>query len=89
MVDEERVTRLADAVLRDVGRLKGLAQVKDLVHQADQLDAVKYRFVTAIEGCVSIAHHLVASEGWAAPDSNSAAIRELAENTRTRREWRP
>jgi uncharacterized protein YutE (UPF0331/DUF86 family) len=80
VVDEERVTRLADAVLRDVGRLTALAQVEDLLHQPDQLDAVKYRFVTAIEGCVSIAHHVVASEGWAAPDSNSAAVTGLAEH---------
>jgi uncharacterized protein YutE (UPF0331/DUF86 family) len=79
VVDEERVSRLADAVLRDVARLEALAQVDNLLEHPDQLDAVKYRFVTAIEGCLGIAHHVVASEGWAAPDSNAAAVRLLAE----------
>lgn len=80
MVDEERVTRLANGVLSDVARLSALAATDDLIHKPDQLDAVKYRFVTAIEGCVSIAHHVTASEGWTAPDTNAAAMRGLADH---------
>ena len=59
MVDEERVTRLASEVVRDVTRLRHLGKTERLVSQVDQLDAVKYRFLTAIEGCIGIAHHLV------------------------------
>jgi uncharacterized protein YutE (UPF0331/DUF86 family) len=77
VVDEERVTRLAGEALADVARLRQLAATPDLVHQPDQLDAVKYRFVTAIERCVGIAHHVIASEGWSAPETNSEAMREL------------
>ncbi|MGH3680445.1 MAG: type VII toxin-antitoxin system HepT family RNase toxin [Natronosporangium sp.] len=80
MVDEERLTRLASGVLADLARLRALATTADLVGQPDQLDAVKYRFVTAIEGCIGIAHHITASEGWAAPDSNAAAVRGMAEH---------
>lgn len=36
--------------------------------------------MTAIEGCLGIAHHITASEGWAAPDSNAAAVRGLADH---------
>ena len=79
MVDEERVTRLASDVVRDVTRLRHLGKTEHLVSQVDQLDAVKYRFLTAIEGCIGIAHHLTASEGWAAPDSNADAMRGLGE----------
>ena len=63
----------------DLVRLRELAQRKDLVHQREPLDATKYRFITAIEGCVSIAHHIVASEGWAAPETNAAAMGVLGE----------
>jgi uncharacterized protein YutE (UPF0331/DUF86 family) len=77
VVDEERVTRLASDVRRDVARLRELRNTEHLVVQADQLDAVKYRFLTAIEGCISIAHHITAAEGWAAPDSNADALRSL------------
>ncbi|HUH70103.1 MAG TPA: DUF86 domain-containing protein [Mycobacterium sp.] len=77
MVDEERVTRLASDVRRDVARLRHLEKAERLVAQVDLLDAVKYRFLTAIEGCISIAHHITASKGWEAPDSNADALRSL------------
>jgi uncharacterized protein YutE (UPF0331/DUF86 family) len=51
-----------------------------LVMHVDRLDAVKYRFLTAIEGCTSIAHHVTASEGWDAPDSNADAMRSLGKH---------
>lgn len=79
MVDEERVTRLASGVLGDVARLRRLAEA-DLADDVDQLDAVKYRFVTAIEGCVGVAHHIIAAEGWGAPDSNADAFGGLGDN---------
>ncbi len=78
MVDEEPVTRLGSDVLRDVARLRELGQTR-LLTQADQLDAVRYRFLTAIEGCIGIAHHVTAS-GWEAPDSNADAMRSLAKH---------
>ncbi|NED99769.1 DUF86 domain-containing protein [Phytoactinopolyspora halotolerans] len=80
MVDEERVIRLAGEITRDVARLRGLSHAGELTQLPDQLDAVKYRFITAIEGCTSIAHHILASEGWAAPETNAAAMRGLAEH---------
>lgn len=41
------------------------------------LDAIKYRFITLIEGAARIAHHITVSEGWGAPDSNAAAFVQL------------
>jgi uncharacterized protein YutE (UPF0331/DUF86 family) len=80
VVDEERVTRLASDVRRDVARLRELEQTERLVVHTDRLDAAKYRFLTAIEGCISIAHHVTASEGWEAPDSNADAMRSLGKH---------
>jgi uncharacterized protein YutE (UPF0331/DUF86 family) len=80
VVDEERVTRLASDVRRDLARLRHLARTEQLVTQVDQLDAVKYRFLAAIEGCIAIAHHITASEGWEAPDSNADAMRSLGKH---------
>ena len=81
MVDEERVTRLLARVHQDLLVLAEEAAHPEAV-AADRLrlDAVKYRFVTAIEGCARVAHHLAASEGWTAPDSNAAALRSLGEH---------
>ena len=61
MVDEGRVAR----VLRDVSeRVDRLAAEHD--HAATRrseplwLDGIKYLFVTAIEGCIDVAHHILA-----------------------------
>ena len=45
-----------------------------------RLAAIKYGFVTAIEGCTRVAQHIGASEGWRAPDSNADALAVLAEH---------
>ena len=81
MVDEERVIRLLSRVRADVTVLSGLAaELRSGQLEPASLDAVKYRFITAIEGCARIAHHVVAAEGWAAPESNADALRELGEH---------
>lgn len=75
MVDSGRVARL----LRDVeGRIARLdsARLECAEHEGDLmwLDAIKYLFVTAIEGCTDVAHHVAASERWEAPDTNAQSF---------------
>jgi uncharacterized protein YutE (UPF0331/DUF86 family) len=80
MVDEPRVRRLLQRVGDDLALLTERARVdrEELASDVDRLAAVKYFFVTAIEGCVDVAHHLCASESWAPPASNADAFRVLA-----------
>lgn len=81
MVDEERVSRLISRVRDDIAALRATKQAhaaSDLTKDSTALDALKYRFVTAIEGCVRVAQHLLASEGWAVPETNADAFRQLA-----------
>ncbi len=81
MVDETRVARLLRGVEERLGRLDEART--DLGGQAGTpflLDAVKYLFVTTIEGCVDVAHHIAASEQWGAPDTNAAAFALLADH---------
>lgn len=77
MVDSERVLRLLGGVLADVAELERTRGRPDLAADADILAAVKYRFITALEGVARVAHHIVVSEGWAAPETNADAIRAL------------
>lgn len=79
MVDERRVRRLLQRVSADLAYLarKVGADRELLVADEDQLLALKYVFVTAIEGCVNVAQHLCASEGWGPPASNPDALRVL------------
>lgn len=75
MVDEGRVARLLRGVDERIGRLAE-EQPNAVDRRTDDLwmDAIKYLFVTAIEGCIDVAHHVLASERWAAPDTNAGAF---------------
>ncbi|HET6305195.1 MAG TPA: hypothetical protein VFG80_10500 [Myxococcota bacterium] len=65
MVDERRLRRLLQRIADDLAWLAGsrAGDRASLRADADRLAALKYRFVTAIEGCINVAQHLCASEG--------------------------
>ncbi|MFP5487325.1 MAG: type VII toxin-antitoxin system HepT family RNase toxin [Acidimicrobiia bacterium] len=80
MVDEGRVSRLLREVERRAQRLDRAAATSPPERSDLWLDGVKYLFVTAIEGCIDVAQHIVSSEGLGAPDTNADAIRRLGEH---------
>lgn len=79
MVDERRVRRLLQRISEDITYLATRAAGDRAVLAADfdRLAAVKYVFVTAIEGCLDVAQHFCSSEGWGPPSSNADALRSL------------
>lgn len=77
MVDEGRVVRLLRAIADRTERLAGASMTAPADRAPLWLDAVKYLFVTTIEGCIDVAQHIAAAEGFTAPDSNAAALRLL------------
>ena len=79
VVDEDRVLRLLDGIRRDVDHLAAYAarEPTELVTDIITLSGIKYLFVTAIEGCAKVAHHLGAAAGWPVAESNGDAVREL------------
>lgn len=82
MVDARRVVRILQRIEQDLERLRTRAREdrSRLRDDFDRLAAVKYLFVTAIEGCIDVAQHLCASEGWGRPEANADAVRELGRN---------
>lgn len=80
MVDRERVDRLLARLAEDVGTLSHHRGERErLLGRPTELAAVKYHFITAIEGCARIAHHLISSEGWPIADANADALRRLGD----------
>ncbi|MGB6226391.1 MAG: HepT-like ribonuclease domain-containing protein [Pseudonocardiaceae bacterium] len=77
MVDQERLDQLLDRVASDLKVLAGYRAAGDLLDDPTRLAAAKYHFITAIEGCAWIAHHIIASEGWRIAESNADAVRTL------------
>jgi len=78
VVDEVRVLQLLRSVTDDLAVLRHEAS-SDERRRADPLwlRGVKYTFVTAIEGCVDVAQHICASEGWGPPRDNGDALEVL------------
>lgn len=77
MVDAERLSRVLARVSADVADLRSSARGGDPLTDPVLLRAIKYGFVTAIEGCTRAAQHVVSSEGLGMPQSNADAIRLL------------
>jgi uncharacterized protein YutE (UPF0331/DUF86 family) len=77
MVDSERVDRLLVRLSKDLRALRGLAK-QNPSEDLKVLAAVKYHFITAIEGCARIAQHVIVSEDWGVAETNAHAIRMLA-----------
>jgi uncharacterized protein YutE (UPF0331/DUF86 family) len=81
MVDEDRVLRLLRGITDDTSVLKRESAAGDIRRQDPiWLRGIKYTFVTAIEGCVDVAQHICAAEGWGPPADNGDAVRLLGEH---------
>lgn len=79
MVDSQRLARILQRIDGDRLFLQGYAErpVDDIVSDAERLMAVKYAFVTMIEGCIDAAQHVCATERLGLAESNDDAMRLL------------
>lgn len=81
VVDRERIDRLLDRISEDLGELTKLGEFGSaLINDRIRLAAVKYYFITAIEGCARVAQHIIAAQGWPVAESNADAVRRLGAN---------
>lgn len=71
--------RILQRISDDLGFLAQRAEGdrQTLSADAERMAAIKYVFVTSIEGCIDVAQHLCASEGWGPPANNADAVRLL------------
>lgn len=82
MVDPLRVQTLLDRLGREITALRRLAKrdTDALLADEDVLAGVKYRFVVAIEACIDVGRHMVASEGLRAPRDYADVFTVLGES---------
>lgn len=81
MVDPLRVQTLLDRLGAEVTALRRLAgrDADALLADDDVLAGVKYRFIVAIEACIDVGRHLVASEALRAPRDYADVFTVLGE----------
>lgn len=52
----------------------------DLLADPERMPGVKYRLQIAVEGAIDAAEHVIASNGWSAPETFAEAFAILGEN---------
>lgn len=69
MVDLARARALLDRLGEELDQLRRIAVHSDaeILGDGDRLAAIKYRFIVAIETCIDLGQHVVASESFRAP----------------------
>jgi uncharacterized protein YutE (UPF0331/DUF86 family) len=83
VIDELRVRALLERLSTETDALKRLAGRSDAELRGDDdlLAAVKYRFVVAIEVCIDLGRHVIATEGLRAPLDDADVFTVLADAT--------
>ena len=86
MVDKAKLDQMLDNLRRYRATLRKLADVGRAAFLAnpDKIGNAKYRFVIAIECCIDIANHIIASENLRFPNDNADSSVVLIEN-----DWLP
>lgn len=91
MIDRPKLAELL-ARLRtyraELGRLSVMSR-EALLEDPDRLASAKYNFVVAIETCIDIANHIVASEGFRIPADSGDAFAVLVEEGILQKEMEP
>jgi uncharacterized protein YutE (UPF0331/DUF86 family) len=89
MVDKATLDGLLGNLQQYVAELHRLAAVPpEVFHQdPDKIGNAKYHFVIAIECCVDITNHIIASEGFRLPKDNADSFAVLIDEGIIPREW--
>lgn len=75
----EGIFRNLDTYLDQLRQLAGLPR-EELANDLVKLGAAKYYLQVAIECCIDVANHIVARQGFRAPESYADSFTVLAEN---------
>jgi uncharacterized protein YutE (UPF0331/DUF86 family) len=86
MVDPLRLRALLERLADEVADLRRLASYDTaaLLADRDKLKSVKYGFVVAIEVCIDVGNHIIASEGYRTPQNYGDVFLVLAEHGHVR-----
>lgn len=81
MVDRPKLDQMLSSLRRYVAVLRalGAAPRHEFLGNPDKIGNAKYHFVIAIECCIDIANHVIASENYRFPKDSADGFASLAE----------
>jgi uncharacterized protein YutE (UPF0331/DUF86 family) len=70
LFDQETMVKLVSELRKNVARLRSLAELpqEDFLRDPDKIGSSKYHFIVAIETCIDMCNHLIARNGYRAPE---------------------
>lgn len=82
MVDQPKLDQMLSSLRAYAAVLRTLGAVPrdEFLHNPDKIGNAKYHFVIAIECCIDIANHIIASENYRFPRDNADSFASLAEH---------
>lgn len=82
MVDQAKLDQMLANLRRYAGALRELAGTPktEFLGNPDKIGNAKYHFVIAIECCIDISNHVIASENFRFPKDNADSFTVLAEH---------
>ena len=78
----DKVGKLISEMRKAVGHLKSLQSVdkETFVGDPDKIGSAKYNFIVAIESAIDICNHIIAQNGYRAPEDYADTFQTLAEH---------
>jgi uncharacterized protein YutE (UPF0331/DUF86 family) len=81
LYDRERTIRLVSELRKATERLQRLSDLPkaDFLADPDKIGSAKYAFIVAIESCIDICNHIIARNGYRAPEDYADTFKVMSE----------
>ena len=81
LFDQEIMVRLITELRKSVARLRELSKLsrKEFLKDPDKIASAKYHFIVAIESCIDMCNHVIARNGFRAPEDYGDTFRVMSE----------
>ena len=81
LFDQEIMVRLITELRKSVARLRDLSKLSEaeFLKDPDKIGSAKYHFIVAIECCIDMCNHVIARNGYRAPEDYGDIFRVMSE----------
>ena len=81
LFDQEIMVRLIAELRKSVARLRDLSKLSktEILKDPDKISSAKYHFIVAIECCIDMCNHIIARNGYRAPENYGDTFRVMSE----------
>jgi uncharacterized protein YutE (UPF0331/DUF86 family) len=81
LFDQEIMVRLVTELRKSAARLRDLSKIPEaeFLKDPDKVGSAKYHFIVAIECCIDMCNHVIARNGFRAPEDYGDTFRVMSE----------